>query len=383
MRPDLIVLGLGAMGSAVAYHAARQGLHVLGLDQFAPPHTLGSTHGQSRITREAIGEGEAFVPLARRSHALWRALEAETGASLLHACGGLVLSRRGAASRMHDQEDFFGNTVRAAARFGIAHELLDARDICARFPRFVLEGDEQGYFEPGAGWLDPEACVSAHLARARALGTRLMPDTRVLRIDATGSGVSVETSQGTLAAARLVIAAGAWLPQLAPDFAPGRLSVRRQVMHWFADEAPTASEPVFIWHWGAGEDDVFYGFPAIGGAVKMAAEQLHGTDDPDHVDRKVGDEERAAFHARHAKGRINGVNPRGLRSATCLYTVAPRANFVIDTLPGHSNVIAVSACSGHGFKHSAAIGEAVAAWVQRGERPEVLAPFARSHALAD
>lgn len=378
----MLVVGLGALGSAVVYHAAKRGMRVLGIDRFAPPHVMGSTHGQSRITREAIGEGEQFVPLARRSHVLWRTLEEETGAALLHACGGLVLSRRGTASRMHAQDDFFGNTVRAAQRFGIAHELLDATEIRARFPRFAVSDDEQGYFEPGAGWLDPEACVSMHLNRARALGAQLRLDEKIERIDVRTNGIEVVCGNESFRPARLVVAAGAWLPGLLPGFAPGRLVVRRQVMHWFEDHAPSDREPVFIWHWGAGEDAVFYGFPGREGALKMAAEQLAGRDDPDQVNRIVAPEESAAFHAHHAEGRMQGVGARCVRSATCLYTVAPRANFVIDSLPENANAIAVSACSGHGFKHSAAIGEAVAAWVQTGERPEVLVPFARLNALA-
>ncbi|MBL8519688.1 MAG: N-methyl-L-tryptophan oxidase [Betaproteobacteria bacterium] len=379
MKPaDLLVVGLGAMGSAVAYHAARRGLQVIGIDRFAPPHVRGSTHGQSRITREAIGEGEQFVPLARRSHMLWRELESETGASLLHACGGLIVARRGAASRMHAQADFFGTTVRAARRFGIAHEILDAAAIRARpaFTRFAVEDDAQGYFEPGAGWLDPEACVGAHLQRARAMGAHLLTDTAVQRVDTAGTQVVVHTARGAFTAARLVIAAGAWLPQLAPQFAPGRLVVRRQVMFWFADDAPRRDEPVFIWHWGEGEDAVFYGFPGRDGAIKMAAETLAGSTPPEAVDRVVRPDESAAFFERHARTRIRGALADCVRAATCLYTIAPRANFVIDTLPNCSNAIAVTACSGHGFKHSAAIGEAVAQWVENGKRPEVLGPFA-------
>lgn len=382
-QPDLVVVGLGAMGSAVVYHAAKRGLRVVGIDRFSPPHVWGSTHGQSRITREAIGEGEQFVPLAQHSHLLWRALEEETGAALLHQCGGLVLSRRGTASRMHAQDDFFGNTVRAAKRFGIAHELLSANEIRARFPRFAASGEEQGYFEPGAGWLDPEACVAAHLERAISHGAQLHRDLQVTDVRLDQGCIEIVCPRETFRPARVVVAAGAWLPGLLPGFSVDRLIVRRQVMHWFEDRAPASDQPVFIWHWGAGEEDVFYGFPGSGGALKVAAEQLAGRDDPDNVQREVGVEESRAFFDRHAKGRLAGAGPACVRSATCLYTVAPRANFVIDKVPENSNAIAVSACSGHGFKHSAAIGKWVAEWVHTGERPTVLAPFAREHFLKD
>ncbi|MBL8512620.1 MAG: N-methyl-L-tryptophan oxidase [Betaproteobacteria bacterium] len=383
MQPDVLVVGLGAMGSAVAYHAARHGLKVVGIDRYAPPHVWGSTHGESRITREAIGEGEQFVPLARRSHQLWRALEQETGAALLHACGGLVLSRRGAASRMHAQDDFVGNTVRAAQRFGIAHEMLDVRNIRSRFPRFAAGDDDVAYYEPGAGWLDPEACVRANLERAAALGAELKLGEQVLGLETGHGRIVVRTARETLHPSKVVICAGAWLPALVPHFVPGRLIVRRQVMHWFRDETAGGNDPVFIWHWGEGENDVFYGFPAHHGEIKMAAETLEGSAHPERVERAVPDSESAAFFARHARGRIAGAAALCTRSATCLYTVAPRANFVIDALPDLANAIAVSACSGHGFKHSAAIGEAVAAWVESGERPQVLEPFAARRAMRD
>ena len=164
--PDVLVIGLGAMGAAITFQLAQAGVRVVGLDQFQPPHPLGSTHGETRITRQAIGEGERFVPLALRSHQIWREIEAETGASLLNACGGLIMTRGGQRSRLHDQQDFLGNTIRAAERFHIAHQCWDATAIAAHYPQFVLQGDEQAYFEPGAGYVAPEDCVQAQLALA-------------------------------------------------------------------------------------------------------------------------------------------------------------------------------------------------------------------------
>ena len=150
LRPDVLVIGLGAMGSATLYQLARRGVDVIGIDQYSPPHAFGSTHGETRITREAVGEGAAFVPLVMRSNVLWREIERESGTHLFRQCGGLILARAGRQSRMHEQRDFLGNTIKLAGQFGIAHELLDAAAIQIRFPQMQLTGDEKGYFEPGA-----------------------------------------------------------------------------------------------------------------------------------------------------------------------------------------------------------------------------------------
>ena len=155
--PDILVVGLGAMGSATAYQLAKRGANVVGIDQFNPPHAHGSTHGETRITRQAIGEGQQFVPLALRSHQIWRDIERETGRSLLTQCGGVIVARTGLASHMHEQSDFLGSTINAANAFNIPHDVLDANAIAARYPQLMLSGDETAYYEPGAGFLAPVA----------------------------------------------------------------------------------------------------------------------------------------------------------------------------------------------------------------------------------
>jgi sarcosine oxidase len=374
--PDILVIGLGAVGSATLLHAAGRGASVLGIDRHAPPHAHGSTHGESRITRLAIGEGADYVPLVQRSHALWRQLEAASGRDLYRACGGLVLARAGTASPMHGQASFFDSTVAVARTHGIAHELLDARAIAARWPQFGLAGDERGYFEPAAGYVRPEACVEAQLALARARGAAVHTGERLLGWQHDAHGLRVDTDRATYRPGTTVVAAGAWLPGLLGARGPA-LRVTRQVLHWFqpdiaADYADTRF-PIFIWNWGGGADEVFYGFPDLGGGVKVATETATSCD-PDRVDRIVSDAESAAMHARHVAGRLRGVSARARHSATCLYTEAPGARFVIDRLGTRGPIIA-SACSGHGFKHSAAVGEALAQWALGGARPEVLAPF--------
>src|SRR4030095_12928014 len=200
-RYETIVLGLGAMGSAAVCQLARRGNRVLGIDQFSPPHAFGSTHGDTRITRLAIGEGEQYTPFALRSHQLWRELEKETGTSLLTLCGGLIISSSAKTSHIH-AENFFANTLAAAKRYAIPHEVLDATDIRRRFPGFRIADDEQGYFERDAGFVRPEACVRAQLNVAEQRGAEIHRGERVSGFDASDHAVKVITDQETYNADR-------------------------------------------------------------------------------------------------------------------------------------------------------------------------------------
>ena len=388
-RPEVLVIGLGAMGSATLYQLAKRGVDVVGIDQYAPPHNLGSTHGETRITREAVGEGASFVPLAMRSHVLWREIEHESGTHLFRQCGGLILARAKQQSPMHEQRDFLGNTIKLAGQFGIAHELLDAQAMLSRFPQMLLSGDEVGYFEPGAGYLLPEACVSVQLELAREYGARVHLGERVRSVIPERDGAIIETEQARYTPKITIVCAGPWLPQLLRNENTVQLCVRRQVLHWFVNRQPRRYQyapenfPIFIWHWGCGGNDVFYGFPDVGGGVKVATEQMIESTTPETVARDVDPAESAAMFATHVSGRLRGITAPAVNAATCLYTNAPGANFLIDRLPDSPNVIVVSACSGHGFKHSAAIGEAVAEMAITNATPKVLLPFAAKQLLTD
>lgn len=383
-QPDVIVVGLGAYGAAVTLQLRRRGLSVLGLDAHHPPHDQGSTHGETRITRLAIGEGEEYVPLAMRSHELWRGIEAETGQRLMVPCGGLVLGDPAVGAALHGQADFVGRTIAAAQRFGIAHEVLEARQVRTRFPGFRPADGEMAYFEPEAGLLDPEACVAAQLRLAAGMGAELHLEERVLGIEPGPDRVRVITDQGRYAAARVVMAAGPWTPGLLGQAYAARLTLRRQSLHWFAPEEPAAWAadrcPVFIWVHGADAADNFYGFPISplgpGIGVKVANEQFEVTvEAPEAVARAVTAAETEAVFARHIDGRLAGLSPSAVRTATCIYTSTPDARFIVEPHPQSERVLVVSACSGHGFKHSPAIGEAVADWIATGEQPAILAPF--------
>jgi sarcosine oxidase len=376
MDADVIVIGLGAFGSAAAAHLARLGARTIGIDAFEPPHAMGSSHGGSRITRLAIGEGDAYVPLVRRSHELWAELAARTGLALHVTTGGLIMGPGDGRSETHGRRDFVGSTIEVARRHGIAHEVLDAEAIAARFPQLLLRGDERSYYEPEAGYLVPEACVAAQLALAREHGATLLTGAPATDLAIDAGGVRLRCGGRNLRAPRAVITAGAWIPSLLGGRYTAELRVYRQVAHWFEPEDPEAwlpgRFPVFIRAHGAGAEEGFYGFPAMPApaaqptgapaplAVKLAGEQFSTPTTPQAVDRRVDAAERAAFVGRHLNGRLRGVKPAGLRSEACLYTLAPRSDFVIRPHDASPDVVVVSACSGHGFKHSAAVGESIA-----------------------
>ena len=363
---DVIVVGLGAMGSAATFQLARRGADVLAIDQFSPPHDLGSSHGETRITRQAIGEGEAYVPFVLRSHEIWREIEEELGETLLVTCGALVLGSADDTAIHHGKPSFLGSTFTAARRFGIPHEDLSADEIRARFPQFNVTGTERGYYEPGGGFLRPERCVAAQIELAKRSGARIQVNERVLDIRSTPGSVQVATDRDVYEAGRVVLAAGAWMPGLARE-PLASVKIHRQVLFWFEATRPETYRPercpVFIWMHGDLAEEYFYGFPSLDGgtSLKVASERYSAAlTRPSLVDRTVTEAEAAAMFSEHVRGRLNDVGPNCLRKATCLYTVTPDGDFVIDAHPDDERITLVSACSGHGFKHSAAIGERVA-----------------------
>ncbi len=369
---DVVVVGLGAVGSATLHRLALRGASVIGIDRFDPPHDRGSTHGETRITRLAIAEGAAYVPLVRRSHALWRELEAQTGETLLMQTGGLIIGE-GDGAPSHGQPGFLGSTIAVAQDQAIDHEILDSAEIRRRYPQFLVRDAERGYFEPSAGILFPERSISLQLRLARALGATVRPNEQVLSIEPCGRGVAVVTNKGRIEAGRVVLTAGAWLPGLSGGALDTLAQVHRQTLLWFEADEPAlyAPErcPIFIWMHGKGSEDYLYGFPTLpgGSGVKAGSERYSATGiNPDAVDREVPESEWRGIYDRHIAGRLRGLSDRLVKAATCLYTVTPDSGFIIDSLRADGTVIAASACSGHGFKHSPALGEHLAEWATEG-----------------
>ncbi len=380
---DVVVVGLGAVGSATLHRLATARVRVVGIDRFHPPHDRGSSHGESRITRMAVGEGEVYAPLVRRSHEIWRELEAESGERLMLQTGGLVMGVRGDVATHHGKGDFIGRTIAVAQANHVPHEVLDATDIAALYPQFRLRGDEWAVYEPSAGVLFPERCISVQLGLAERRGAVLHLGERVVALRRLAGEVEVVTDRRVVHAGRAVLAAGPWVAELTGPALADVTGVFRQTLHWFEVEDPAAYAtgrfPVFIWMQGGGNEDYIYGFPALDGAtsLKLATERYGATVAPDAVDREVRVDESAAFFARHVDGWLGGVRPVCSRTATCLYTVTPDSGFIIDSLPDLPAVAVVSACSGHGFKHSSALGEALATRVM-GAPGTAAGPFSLS-----
>jgi len=364
--PDVIVVGLGAMGSAALAELAKAGARVVGFDRFSPPHSFGSSHGETRITRLAIAEGSHYVPLVLRSHQLWRELERATGMELLSECGGLTMAPPG-GGRLHGVDNYLDRIRSVARQFGIEHENLGAEQIARRFPQFELVGDEDGYYEPASGFLRPERCIAAQLRLASEHGAEVRLDERVIDYASTGHGIAVTTDSGSFRSGQLILAAGPWIGPLLPRYRD-RFRVYRQVVFWFALNDGAAYEsyrqlPIYIWETGHDAEDLIYGFPAVdgpGGGAKVATEQYVMTTDADRLEREVRPEEIEAIYERLVRRRLPGLDRRCLKATACMYTVTPDSGFVVDRHPEHENVLVVSACSGHGFKHSPAIGEAIA-----------------------
>jgi sarcosine oxidase len=371
---DTIVVGLGAMGSAAVYQLAKRGNKVLGLDRFSPPHANGSYHGESRIIRQAIGEGEEYVPLVLRSYELWREIEKATGRKLLTITGGLTLESQNSEGVLHGRRDFLDEAIRCAEKFNIRHEIFETADIRKRYPQFAVT-DERAYFEYETGFLRPELCIEAQLHLARKHGAVIQTNEMIVSVGSRGdSGVTVQASHGTYSAERVIISAGPWIARFLPTAYAHLFKVYRQVMYWFDIREDCRStfaapgSPIFIWIFAKGGEFGFYGFPTLDGkTIKIATEQFTVITDPDHVQRGVSMEEKQSMYKDYVQGRLPGISDRCGTAASCLYTTTPDSNFVIDVHPDNDRIMIASPCSGHGFKHSAAIGEALAEQVIDGK----------------
>jgi sarcosine oxidase len=356
---DAIVLGLGAMGSAAVYQLAKAGKRVLGIDRYRPPHTLGSSHGQSRIIREAYFEHPLYVPLVQRAYELWDELEQRTGRTLFRQTGGLMIG--------HPEGVVFSGAKRSAEQHRLRHEVLSSAQVRARFPAFQPAAEMGAIWEPRAGLLFPEICIDSHLKMAASAGATLNFDEAVDAWQANGSGVEVKTQKGRYNASQLVCCAGAWMPSLLADLKLP-LVVERQILFWFEAKNPShfapESCPIYIWEHERGR--FFYGFPDLGEGVKVAGHHEGEACHPDQLDRAVKDREIEAM--RSILNRFLPSANGALRSTTvCMYTDTPDQHFLIDWHPAcRHRVLIASPCSGHGFKFSSAVGEVLADLLLKG-----------------
>lgn len=368
---EVIVVGLGAMGSATAYHLAARGARVLGLDQFEPPHDLGSSHGDSRIIRLAYFEHPLYVPMLRRAFELWQRLERDAATpGLLNMTGNLMLGPPGSA--------LISGAERAATLHHLAVEEIPAHRLEERFPQFALPAGFTALFDPVAGFLEPERCVRSHLSLASARGAVLQFNERVLDWVPAGDGVRVHTTRGTYEADKLVLAAGPWALELLGAHGPP-LTLERQVMVWFEPHGVRerwlpGRFPVFMCEFGDGQ--VIYGFPVGPRGWKVAVHH-EGEPVPDVRAMRRTIEPRDIARVRDAASRLfPWVTNAPVRGASpCIYTDTPDLRFVIDFLPGTPQVLVSSPCSGHGFKFASVIGEMQAQLVLDGRCAFDLSPF--------
>jgi sarcosine oxidase len=353
-RYDVAVIGLGGIGSAIAAHCAGRGASVIGMEQFPPAHDRGSSHGKSRMIRQAYFEDPAYVPIVLRSYELWRDLEKQTGEKLLQISGVISIGEEGST--------IVSGTQRAAAQHGLALEKWSRGELLARYPTVRLLANEIALFEPDAGVLDPERSVQAHLNAAKSAGAELRFETSVRKWEATNDGVAVHLADGTtVAAKKLILSLGPWFKESLEGLGVP-LRVQRNIQVWFSP-ATSAYEagrfPAFLVD-RAGLPAPLYGFPDFGAGLKAA---FHGFGDlttADQLDREIEVDRDVTPVARALEDWMPGGAATVRQASACMYSLTPDSDFVIDRHPAHSNVVLCGGFSGHGFKFAPVIGEIAA-----------------------
>jgi sarcosine oxidase len=395
MPREIIIIGAnGLVGSSAFYQAAKMLApnasrnlamfntpKVLAFDQFGTGHTQGSSHGESRITRLSSGEGEEYVALAKRSHAIWEEVQTLTSnrfGLLLNVkpavpIGGLIIGPdTGAAASYHGSAGgFLQESAKIATKHGISHQLLFNTQLRAQFPQFNFRAEDAGYCEDSMGYINPDACIPANLSLATSYGGELRESEKVISINKLDNGqIQVATDKSSYLTKKLIVAAGPWLQHLLPV---PELNVCRQTVYWFKVQEALRAQfardkfPTFIWNLDT--QNIVYGFPLMddGLAIKLGTESYAIKTTPETVDRKVSDAEIKNMYEKFIRPFLPGVTSECVKAEVCLYTVAPNWRFVIDLAPNFDdNVIVASPCSGHGAKHAEAIGEAIVQHSLRG-----------------
>jgi sarcosine oxidase len=372
---DVIVVGLGAMGSATAYHLSKQHTKVLGLEAFLPAHDKGSSHGESRIIRQAYFEDPAYVPLVLRAYELWDELQNESNEDILSITGGVAIGS--------PQRGLITGCLKSARRNGREHDLLDAREMRQRFPQVALADNEVAFYEEKAGYLKPEECIGQHLRCASKRGADLRFEEPVLswRASQSGDGVSVTTEKQTYQARSLVISVGPWFAELVPGVSMPVI-VSRRVMFWLKPTSqPSAFDrrifPIFIWEPEQGP--LFYGCPRTreAGDPKVGIHSGGEECTPSTIDRVINARDEMAIRSA-IRSRIPTLNGEVSHAATCMYTMTPDEHFIIDAHPEYPQVSLAAGFSGHGFKFSSVVGEILSDLAMTRETSSDIALFSGS-----
>ena len=351
---DVIVIGLGGMGSAAAYHLAARGRRVLGLERHQPAHDQGSSHGGSRIIRQAYFEDPGYVPLLLRAYELWERLAVDSRRDVYRLTGGLFIGPPDSAT--------VAGSLRASSQWGLPHEVLDTAEITSRFPNFAPDPGDIALYEARAGFARPELTVRAHLELAEKWGASLRFGETVLDWRQTAAGVHVTTTSASYSAERLVICPGPWAPQVLGALGVP-VVVERAVMYWLEPIGGVSEfedHPIFIDENAVGAQ--LYGFPAIDGpdgGVKVAFAREGSPCTPDTIDRSVSAQEIGVVTER-AAALLPPLAGRCLRTVTCMYSTTPDRHFVIARHPRCTNVVVACGFSGHGFKFVPVVGEILA-----------------------
>ena len=355
---DAIVLGTGGVGSAALWHLAKRGMNVLGVDRFAPPHNFGSSHGQSRIIRQAYFEHPDYTPLLIETYRLWEELAAHTGQQLYKEVGVLQLGP--------PDGEVLPGVLESARTHNLQVEELAAGEVEQRWPALRVPHELAGVFEPHAGLLFVERCVAAHRDAAKNAGAELLSEVEVQAWQ-PGPPVTLETSAGTFTAQRLIVTAGAWAAQLLADLQLN-LEVRRKSMFWHAPPREHSERydqlPCFLYELPEG---VFYGVPQLDERGVKIAEHSGGRPvaDPLRVDRTV-DADDIARSESFVRAYVPDLQTPHTNHCVCLYTMTPDEHFVVDTHPDHPHVAFAAGLSGHGFKFAPVLGRALTELVLNG-----------------
>lgn len=356
---DVIVIGVGGMGSAACQHLAGCGLRVLGLEQYPLVHDRGSSHGQTRIIRQAYFEHPDYVPLLLRTYELWFDLESAVRKTLFHKVG-LLMS--GVAS---------GETIAGARKSAELHQIeieeLAPDQAARRWPQFSYPQDHTIVFEPNAGLLRVEDCVQAQIDRAVQSGAQIHAEESVREWTSNGTSVVVRTDRAEYSAGSLVVTAGAWSSRCLADLGLP-LTVKRKFVGWFPVRQGTfgidQGMPTYFFEFPHG---TFYGFPSIDGNSVKVAEHSGGQTvaDPGQLDRAMHDSDVTRL-AQFIESHLPGLETRPVQHSVCMYTLTPDQHFIVDRHPKWSNVALAAGFSGHGFKFTPVVGEALAHLVVNG-----------------
>jgi sarcosine oxidase len=367
---DVIVIGVGGMGSAALYHLARREACVLGLEQFDIPHEFGSSHGISRIIRLGYAEGSFYVPLLQRAYELWHELENHTGENLLIVTGGIDAGGR--------RSKTVTGVLKSCEEHRLQHEILDYRSVNERFPAYNLGEGMVGVFQPSSGFLLSERCIEAHVRAAQELGAEVHERECVKHWDVADGKVSVATDKGTYQARKLIVTAGPWTASVLPVLAPVAVP-QRQVLIWtqplqHPEHFALGAFPIFNLEAPEGK---FYGFPIYSVPGFKIGKYYHRRQriDPDHMDRDCHPKDEEVLRQGIQKYFPDADGPT-LAMKTCIFTNTKDQDFILDLHPVCRQVAVAAGFSGHGFKFCSVVGEIMAQLALDGKTVHNILPFA-------